>query len=85
MPGKFYHDLLSGSDTRMGIDWSKDYKLKDDGHTGDYFHKTDSDPWTDTKMTLKAQPKKEVSMEVSQWKESEWKAKSASDQTVARK
>jgi hypothetical protein len=31
----------------MGIDSAKDYKLKDDGHTGDYFHKTDSDPWTD--------------------------------------
>jgi len=71
MPGRFYSDLLSGVDSRLGIDWTKDASLKTTA--GGYLHPSSGDAFKDQVLKFKTAPKKTVSMEVSKTNESEWK------------
>ena len=47
--------IVSG---RLGVDMGKDHTVKNDDQG--YLHPTAGEPFVDMKLTLKAQPKKEV-------------------------
>jgi len=73
MPGRFYSDLLSGVDSRLGIDWGKDHETNT---SEGYFYPSSGDAFKDSVWAFKTAPKDNVSMEVSKTQEGKWKGSS---------
>jgi hypothetical protein len=82
MPGRFYSDLLSGADSRLGVDWTKDAVARPAG----FLHPSAGEPFKDSVYAFKTAPKKTVSMEVSKSSEGELKgtSRAVTEKTAAK-
>jgi len=72
MSGRNYSDLLSGADSRLGVDWTKDALPRPAG----YLHPSAGEPFKDSVWAFKTAPSKSTSMEVSKSSEGELKGSS---------
>jgi len=82
MPGRFYSDLLSGADSRLGVDWTKDAVPRPAG----YLHPSAGEPFKDSVYAFKTAPSKATSIEVSKSSEGELKgaSRAVTEKTAAK-